>query len=64
MEGTYVCDTCGRRVNTVRRDVVDHDYNALSKPPLWNCDECYQGKRQRRVQSEAEAGGAFEVGEK
>jgi hypothetical protein len=31
MDGTYACDTCGRRVTTVRRDVVDRDYNALSK---------------------------------
>jgi len=48
-EGTYLCDTCGRRVNTVRRDVVDRDYNALSKAPLWNCEACYQRKRQGRT---------------
>ena len=47
--GTYICDTCGRRVNTVRRDVVDRDYNALSKAPLWNCEACYQRKRQGRT---------------
>lgn len=53
MAGTYLCDTCGGRVNTVRRDVVDRDYNALSKPPLWNCEGCYQGNRRQRTQESA-----------
>jgi hypothetical protein len=49
---SLVCDTCGKQVAQLRRDVVDADYNALSKPPLWNCDECYEAKRQsRREQS-------------
>ncbi len=54
MEGSYVCDTCGRRANTVRRDVVDSDYNALSKPAMWNCEECYQGKRRQRAQEQVD----------
>ena len=43
-----VCDTCGREVDQLRRDVVDEDYNALTKPPLWNCSQCYAQKRARR----------------
>ncbi|HJP33182.1 MAG: hypothetical protein QF689_00340 [Candidatus Latescibacteria bacterium] len=43
-----VCDTCGRQSEHLRRDVVDDGYNALSKPAMWNCDECYDEKRRRR----------------
>ena len=42
------CDTCGSEVDNLRRDVVDADYNALNKPALWNCDQCYEEKRARR----------------
>ena len=43
-----VCDTCGRQVEHLRRDVVDKGYNAMTKPPLWNCEDCYQEKRRKR----------------
>ena len=43
-----VCDTCGKQAEHLRRDVVDEGYNALSKPPMWNCDDCYEEKRRRR----------------
>ena len=43
-----VCDTCGREVEHLRRDVVDAGYNALAKPPMWNCEACYEEKRRRR----------------
>ena len=43
-----VCDTCGKEADQLRRDVVDEEYNALTKPPMWNCDECYEQKRQQR----------------
>lgn len=46
---SLTCDTCGRQVVTLRRDVVDNSYNALSKPPLWNCEECYERKREERL---------------
>ncbi len=52
-EATLACDTCGKQVEQLRRDVVDEDYNALTKPPLWNCDECYEKKRAQRQQSQA-----------
>ena len=42
------CDTCGSEVDNLRRDVVDADYNALNKPALWNCDQCYEEKRFQR----------------
>ena len=45
----FVCETCGRHTDHVRRDVLDVDYNALGKTPLWNCDECYQMKREARL---------------
>lgn len=54
-ETSLVCDTCGKPVEQLRRDVVDEDYNALTKPPLWNCDECYEKKRSQRQQSQAGA---------
>ncbi|MBT4096526.1 MAG: hypothetical protein HOM68_29325 [Gemmatimonadetes bacterium] len=50
-----LCDTCGKQVDQLRRDVVDEDYNALTKPPLWNCDDCYEQKRAQRQQSQAES---------
>lgn len=43
-----VCDTCGKPAEQLRRDVVDQGYNALSKPPMWNCDACYEAKRRQR----------------
>ena len=46
------CDTCGCQTEQLRRDVVDADYNAMTKPPLWNCDDCYEKKRAQRQQSE------------
>ena len=48
-----VCDTCGREAENLRRDVVDVGYNALSRPPMWNCDECYEQKRRARTESSA-----------
>ncbi|MBI4531401.1 MAG: hypothetical protein HY709_07740 [Candidatus Latescibacteria bacterium] len=44
------CDTCGKVADCLRRDVLDEDYNALLKPALWNCDECYEKKRARRLE--------------
>lgn len=43
-----VCDTCGKEAEYLRRDVLDVGYNALTKPPMWNCEECYGKKRQQR----------------
>ena len=43
-----ICDTCGKETDQLRRDVVDDGYNALNKPPLWNCAECYEKKRAKR----------------
>ena len=51
-----VCDTCGKEVERLRRDVVDAEYNAITKPALWNCEECYQEKRARRHGSAVEEG--------
>lgn len=42
------CDTCGREVDQLRRDVLDASYNAFNKPLLWNCQKCYLDKRTRR----------------
>ena len=44
------CDSCGALVDNLRRDVVDVGYNAFNKPPLWNCEVCYEEKRRRRAQ--------------
>ena len=43
-----LCDTCGREVDQLRRDLLDASYNAFNKPPLWNCQMCYTDKRARR----------------
>ncbi|NKB68723.1 MAG: hypothetical protein GKR89_16790 [Candidatus Latescibacteria bacterium] len=48
------CDTCGKEVETLRRDVVDTDYNALNKKPLWNCEDCYHEKRASRLDQKDE----------
>jgi uncharacterized protein with PIN domain len=42
------CDTCGKEVDNLLRDVLDAGYNALNKKPLWNCAECYEEKRASR----------------
>ena len=42
------CDTCGREVDQLRRDVLDASYNAFNKPLLSNCQKCYLDKRTRR----------------
>ena len=47
-----VCDTCGKETDQLRRDVVDEGYNALTKPPLWNCEECYEKKRAKRQEQQ------------
>ena len=43
-----LCDTCGKEVDQLRRDVLDAGYNAFNRPPLWNCQTCYMYKRMRR----------------
>ena len=43
------CDTCGKKVSELLRDVLDVSYNALNKPPLWNCIDCYKEKRVKRI---------------
>jgi hypothetical protein len=47
------CETCGKEVEYLRRDVLDAGYNALAKPPTWNCDECYERKRRQRQEQPA-----------
>ena len=51
-----ICDTCGQEAEALRRDVVDEDYNALTKPALWNCEECYLEKRARRLAGQHSSG--------
>jgi protein-arginine kinase activator protein McsA len=46
---SFVCETCGKKTSTLRRDVIDTTYNAIGKTPLWNCEQCYQQKRQERL---------------
>ncbi len=45
------CDTCGKETEHLHREVLDSDYNALMKPPLWNCEACYQKKRAERLEN-------------
>ena len=42
------CNTCGKDASPLYRVVVDTDYNALLRPPLWNCKECYDNKNIER----------------
>ena len=53
MESLLICQTCGQEAVYLRRDVVDKAYNALNRPPWWNCDICYANKRQDRLQAES-----------
>ena len=50
MAKKLVCDTCGRETEHLRRDVLDEVYNALTRPALWNCEECYEKKRAKRLE--------------
>ncbi len=43
------CDTCGKETEHLHRDVLDTDYNAILKPPMWNCGSCYRNKRALRT---------------
>lgn len=44
------CGTYGKDTEHLHRDVLDSDYNSLMKPPLWNCDPCYQRIRAERLE--------------
>ena len=48
------CDTCGKETDHLHRDVLDQDYNALMRPPMWNCEACYSKKRSERLSGERE----------
>ena len=43
------CDTCGVETEHLHRDVLDEGYNAMLKPPMWNCEACYLKKRTLRL---------------
>ena len=43
------CDTCGVETEHLHRDVLDEGYNAMLKPPMWNCEACYRKKRTMRL---------------
>ena len=45
---TMKCDTCGKETKSLKRLVLDKNYDALSKMPLWNCEECYEQKNKKR----------------
>lgn len=43
------CDTCGVETEHLHRDVLDENYDAMMKPPMWNCESCYRKKRTMRI---------------
>ena len=43
------CDTCGVETEHLHRDVLDSGYDAMLKPPMWNCEACYRKKRTMRL---------------
>jgi len=45
---TMKCDTCGKETKSLKRLVLDKNYDALNKVPLWNCEECYEKKNKKR----------------
>ena len=42
------CDTCQNKSDALYRVVIDKDYNAIIKRPMWNCKECYEKKNKER----------------
>ena len=42
------CDTCQKKSDTLYRVVLDKDYNAIIKRPMWNCKGCYEKKNKER----------------
>jgi len=44
------CDTCHKEFERLYRVVLRSKYNALLKPTLWNCKECYDNKNRNRVE--------------
>ena len=45
---TMKCDTCGKETKSLKRLVLDKNYDALNKVPLWNCKVCYEEKNKKR----------------
>jgi uncharacterized Zn finger protein len=46
-----VCDFCGAEEETVRRIVMDSDYNRLYAPALYACLKCSIEKEEERIQN-------------
>ena len=46
------CNTCGKEEAPLYRVVVDTNYNALLRQPLWNCKKCYDNKNIKRNKDE------------
>ena len=42
------CDTCQKKSDTLYRVVLDKEYNAITKRPIWNCKGCYEKKNKQR----------------
>ena len=42
------CDTCQNKSDALYMVVLDKDYNAIIKRPMWNCKECYEKKNKER----------------
>ena len=49
MDSNLVCDFCGSEEETVKRIVIDVDYNRLSVPALYACSECSIKKENERT---------------
>lgn len=45
------CDTCGKRVASVSRVVIDDGYDRSMSKALYNCPECFTKKEQKRNKS-------------
>ena len=45
---TMKCDTCSKETKSLKRLVLDKNYDALNKVPLWNCKVCYEEKNKKR----------------
>lgn len=46
------CDTCGKKVEEVKRVVIYTGYNRALAKPIYNCKDCYKKKEKQKEYNE------------
>ena len=51
-DNLFICDFCGFEVSSVKRIVLDHDYNRVLARALYACESCSEQKEKERIGDE------------